>query len=92
MLKKELIEGVSALSGVPKKTVREVLDAMCDVTASALAVGDSVMLAGVGKLTVNHRGPKAARNLKTGEKVIVPARNVVVLAPSDMLTRVVNAS
>lgn len=91
MIKKDLIDNVAALSGKPKTVVREVLDALCDVSTAALATGDSVMLAGLGKLSVSRRGEKRARNLKTGDVIIVPPRNAVMLSASDSLLKAVNA-
>lgn len=90
MLKKDLIKNVAALTGHPQNTVREILDGMCDVTTATLVSGDSVMLAGLGRLSVSRRGPKKARNLKTGEAVIVPARNAILMSPSDGLVKAVN--
>lgn len=91
MIKKDLIDSVAALSGKPKTVVREVLDALCDVSIAALATGDVVMLAGLGKLSVSRRGEKRARNLRTGDVIIVPPRNAVMLSASDALLKAVNA-
>lgn len=91
MLKKDLINQVAAITGKPKTLVREVLDATCDVTIAALATGNSVMLAGLGKLSVSRRGEKRARNLRTGEVIIVPPRNAVMMSASDSLLKAVNA-
>ena len=90
MIKKDLIDNVSALSGKPKTVVREVLDALCDVSTAALATGDAVMLAGLGKVSVSRRGEKRARNLKTGDVIIVPPRNAILFAASDSLLKAVN--
>jgi nucleoid DNA-binding protein len=49
-----------------------------------------VFLFGLGKLKVVERGQKLARNIHTGESVIVPPRKVVVLQPSDPLTEAAN--
>lgn len=91
MLKKDLINQVAAVTGKSKTIVREILDATCDVTIAAMATGNSVMLAGLGKLSVSRRGEKLARNLRTGEKIVVPPRNAILMAPSDALVKAVNA-
>lgn len=91
MLKKDLIDAVASATGKPKVAVREVLDALSDVTHAALSVGDSVMLAGLGRVSVSKRGQKLARNLRTGEPIIVPPRNAVLFAASDSLIKAVNA-
>ena len=90
MLKAELIKRTAYVSGKPQDTVRAVLDAMAAVVKKAISKGDPVMLAGLGKLHVSQRGEKRARNLHTGETVIVPPRKVVLLQPSDSLTDAAN--
>jgi DNA-binding protein HU-beta len=92
MLKKELHKEVAAISGHTEKRVREILEATTDVVLTALAGGASVMLLGLGKISVVQRGPKKARNLHTGEVVTVPARKVAMLRPSDAVHDAVNHS
>jgi nucleoid DNA-binding protein len=90
MLKNELIKRVSFVSGKPQDTVRGVLDATMAVVRRAVSKGDSVMLFGIGKIKVVERGEKQARNIHTGEAVVVPPRKVVVLQPSDPLNEAAN--
>lgn len=82
MLKHELIKEVSTDTGVPQQTVRHVLESVVNTVTSALRVGRPVHLFGLGKLFVSQRGAKKARNLHTGEDVVVPPRNVAVFRPS----------
>ena len=90
MLKNELIKRVAYVSGRPQDVVRGVLDATTAVVRRAISRGDSIFLFGIGKLKVVERGEKLARNIHTGEKVIVPPRKVVVLQPSDPLNEAAN--
>lgn len=91
MLKKDLIDLVAREADMPKKTVGKVMDAILHVSIDALMAGKEVRLFGIGKLYVSRRGPKVARDLHTGARVIVPPRNAVVMAPSDVLVKSVNA-
>lgn len=91
MLKAELIKRTAYVSGKSQENVRSVLDAMVAVVKRAVSKGEPVMLAGVGKLYVAQRGEKQARNIRTGETVIVPPRKVVLLQPSDSLTASANS-
>lgn len=91
MLKKELIERTAYVSGQSQGVVRNVLDAATAVVKKAISRGDHVMLAGLGKLYVVQRGEKRARNLRTGETVIVPPRNAILLQPSDSLVEAANS-
>ena len=90
MLKKDLLAEVARETGHPEPLVRSVLEATKAVTLRALGEGRSVMLLGLGKLSVVHRGPRQARNLHTREAVTVPARNVAVLRFSDAVRDVIN--
>lgn len=91
MLKQEFINRTAHVSGETKTTVRRVLDAAAAVTRRAVGKGESVMLFGLGKLHVVQRGEKRARNIRTGEAVIVPPRNAVLLQPSDSLVEAANS-
>ena len=90
MLKQEFITRTAFVSGESKTTVRRVLDAAAAVTRRAVSKGEAVMLFGLGKIHVAQRGEKRARNLHTGETVIVPPRNAVLLQPSDSLVEAAN--
>lgn len=83
MLKKDLIQKVAKESGHSEKLVRDLLETTTGVVLTALSHGASVMLLGLGKLSIVSRGAKKARNIHTGEVVMVPPRKVPVLRPSD---------
>lgn len=91
MLKKELIKEVAQLTGQTEKLVREVTEAVLSAVLTKLAGGTSVMLLGLGKLSVTRRGEKKARNIHNGDVVIVPPRNVATLRASDAVNDAINA-
>lgn len=88
--KNQLIAEVAHRSGESKATTRAILDAAADVTRDALSEGMGVFLIGVGKLEVHERGEKTARNLHTGERVVVPKRNVILFRPSESVKAAIN--
>jgi DNA-binding protein HU-beta len=90
MKKDHLIRAVSELSDVPACTVRKVLNATADIALESIACGEDVRLFGLGKLTISRRGEKRARNVRTGEIVVVPPRAVPVMKPSEALVRAAN--
>lgn len=90
MLKHEFIKRVAFVSGQSVVTVRNVMAAATAVTKKAVSKGDEVMLCGLGKVKVTSRGEKRARNLHTGETVMVPPRKVVVFQPSTSLSQAAN--
>ena len=82
MLKHELIEAVSILSGQDRDAVRNVLHALKSVVIGEISKGEDVRLSGIGKIYLAHRGERPARNIKTGEMVIVPAHRRAAFRPS----------
>ncbi len=90
MKKQDLISRVARRSGEGRDTVRSVLDATCEVTRDALASGEDVFLFGLGKLEVSHRGEKVARNIWTGQPVVVPPRRVAVYKQSTSVEHALN--
>jgi nucleoid DNA-binding protein len=90
MLKQEFIKRVAYVSGESANTVRSVMSAATAVTKKCVSKGEDVMLFGLGKVKVVQRGEKRARNLHTGETVMVPPRKVVTLQPSTALVQAAN--
>lgn len=90
MKKQELIGRVAKASGRQRDDVRAILDATCEVTKDALANDEDVFLFGLGKLEASSRGPKKARNIWTGEQVVVPPRRVAVFRQSTSVEHALN--
>ena len=90
MLKRDLITSVAEVTGENEVTVRKVFEATTDVVLTALAGGASVMLLGLGKISVTRRGEKTARHMVSGARVTVPARNAAKLRCSDAVHAAIN--
>ncbi len=87
MTKAELVEEVA--EGIrPLLTKREcaiVVDGFLEAVKDALARGDHIEIRGFGTFKVRQRGPRQARNPRTGDPVFVPTREVPVFKPSKLL-------
>ncbi|MGB9885982.1 MAG: HU family DNA-binding protein [Moorellales bacterium] len=81
MNKRELIARVAAATGLEKKAVRTGLEALLATVRETLGQGEKVKLVGFGTFRTAHRKPRPAVNLKTMEKVMLPARRVVTFSP-----------
>lgn len=90
MLKNDLIKNVSDKTGQTRETVRAIFDATLESTLESIRKGEDVMLIGLGKLTTLKRGPKSARNIRTGESVVVAPRTVAHFRPSTQLASAAN--
>lgn len=62
--------------------VKEVLERTFDVIRDEVTGGDTVTIRGFGTFQTKQRKAKPARNINTGETLLVPARKVVVFKPS----------
>jgi nucleoid DNA-binding protein len=60
--------------------------------AAALAAGETVELRGLGTFEPRERRGRTARNPRTGEAVIVPARRYVFFRPCGKLKKAVSAA
>lgn len=76
MTKQELVNSVAEQTGLNSYQVKEVLERTFDV------IRDEVTGGGYGTFQTKQRKAKPARNINTGETLLVPARKVVVFTPS----------
>lgn len=74
---KEFNQAVAEDSGVDLATVKKVMASCFSVKARTLAAGEDVTITGEGKLSVEDRAGRMARNPRTGEAISVPAKKVV---------------
>lgn len=89
--RKELSRQVSRQTGVELKTAEKCVVALLDALTDALAAHNTVTLRNFGRFGVRHIPEKAVINPRTGEAVTIPARRVVVFAPSEKLDRDIRA-
>lgn len=87
MTKADLVEQVAEAigPGVTKKDCALVVDGFINAVKQALVEGEHIELRGFGTFKVQKRKSRMARNPRTGEEVMVPARHVPVFKPSKHL-------
>jgi DNA-binding protein HU-beta len=76
MNKQQLIDAVASQTGMTKKAVADVLDAVLEAVMGAVKKGDTVTLTGFGAFRSVHQAANTKRNPKTGAPVNVAAKNV----------------
>lgn len=76
MNKAQLIDAVANSTGMTKRSVADVLDAVLEEVMSTLKRGDNVTLTGFGTFRSVAQKASVKRNPKTNEPVNVPAKNV----------------
>jgi nucleoid DNA-binding protein len=78
MDKRSIVEAISEELGLPRPQIREVVQQTLDGVVAALAEDGRAELRNFGVFAVRRRKPRKARNPRTGEKVMVPEKLVVV--------------
>ncbi len=84
MTKADLVDQVSEAigPGVTKRDCALVVDALFEAMKHALIRGEHIELRGFGTFKVQERNPRTARNPRSGETVLVPARVQPVFKPA----------
>ena len=74
--KADLVEAVAVKAEISKKEAAAALDALLETMTTALKNRDKVQLIGFGSFVTRERKERKAKNLRTGEQIIVPATTV----------------
>lgn len=83
------MDAVARKTGLKKKDADAAVAAIFDSIAAALANGEEVKLVGFGSFAVPQRATRTARNIRTGEKISVPAARAPVFRAASTLRQVV---
>ncbi len=81
MTKKEIVKAISEELGLTQLKTKEVVQRTLDGIVETLAREGRIELRNFGVFEVKRRAPRKARNPRTGDKVYVPAKNVVTFKP-----------
>lgn len=82
----ELVDKTAALTGFTKADTDNTIRAMLTVVADDLRIGSrEVSFLQVGKLTSVKKPGRVGRNPRTGESVVIPAKNVARFKASSGL-------
>jgi integration host factor subunit beta len=91
MTKSELVEKiVGANTVLTRKESELVVNLVFDAMSNALKKGEKVEIRGFGSFTVRERGPREARNPKSGEVVRIPAKRTPFFKTGKELRERVN--
>ncbi len=85
MTKAELISDVARKTGLPRKDVALVVNAVLESLKEAFFRKERIELRGFGVFVTKNRRPRVGRNPRTKEEVKIPERTVVVFKPSKVI-------
>ena len=87
----DMAEGLFNEMGLNKKEARELVHLFFQELEASLAVGEQVKLSGFGNFDLRDKKERPGRNPRTGEKIPVAARRVVIFRPGQKLKARVKA-
>jgi integration host factor subunit beta len=90
MTKADLIEEVSTVSRLSKKSSEVVVNTFFASIVASLQRQEKIELRGFGSFKLRHRRARIGRNPKTGARVEVPAKVVPYFKPGKDLRELVN--
>ena len=90
MTKAGLVGNVSAKSGLSKKDVESVLDAILESLKDALKLGSQINLPGFGIFAISDRAARTGRNPATGATIQIKASKSVRFKMSSLLKKLLN--
>ena len=87
MTKKDIVLKVAAETGLKQLDVKRAIQRSLETIVDSLARGETVELRNFGIFKVKSRKGRTGRNPRTGEKVPVPPKKVVVFKPGLLMKR-----
>lgn len=77
MTQSQMLDALAKETGMSKKDVKTVLDAMTDLALKEVKKSGEFTIKGIGKLVKKRRKARMGRNPMTGESIKIPAKTVV---------------
>src|SRR6476659_7362148 len=87
--KKELANKISEDIGLTHLKTQDIVQRTLDAIIQTLVSEGRIELRNFGVFEVKQRAPRKARNPRTGDKVFVPAKNVVTFKPGKEMEELV---
>ena len=81
MTKKEMIRRIAAELDINQVLAGKIVQSTLDTILDALVATGKVELRNFGIFKVKKRAPRKARNPKTNEEILVPAKSVICFQP-----------
>lgn len=89
MTKKEIVKKISEEIGLTQLKTKDIVQRTLDAIIHTLVAEGRIELRNFGVFEVKQRAPRKARNPRTGDKVYVPAKNVVTFKPGKEMEELV---
>src|SRR3954452_17294740 len=87
--KKEIVKQISEEIGLTQLKTKDIVQRTLNAIIQTLVTEGRIELRNFGVFEVKRRAPRKARNPRTGDKVSVPAKNVVTFKPRKEMEELV---
>ena len=87
MTKKDIAKKIGEATGIPQVPVTQIVQMLFDGITKTLTEEGNIELRNFGVFKVKKRKPRQARNPRTGESVMVPARRAITFKPGREMQR-----
>ena len=82
MTKAEIVVEVAEQTGVARKDVATVVEAMMETIKNHMVAKENVYLRGFGSFIVKHRAQKTARNISKNTTLVIEAHDLPAFKPA----------
>lgn len=89
MTKLELVEQIAKKNGFKKRHIQVILEDALEFIKQDIAKGETIHLIGFGSFSAVEVKDKKARNIQTGEEIVIPAHKVPHFKPSPKFKELV---
>ena len=88
--KPDIVRAVAEQNGFSLKRSAEIVESTIEIIKKTLESGEDVMICRFGKFCVKEKNQRKARNVITGEELMIPPRRVVRFKCSPKLRAKIN--
>ena len=82
MTKAELTFTIAEKTGIDRKAVLKIVEALMESIKESMQGGEEVYLRGFGSFIIKRRAEKTARNIGANTTIIIPAHDIPAFKPA----------
>ena len=82
MTKADIVAKISEKTGVEKKEVMAIVEALMSVVKNSMCEGKNVYLRGFGTIYIKRRAKKPGRIISRNTTIMIPAHNIAAFKPA----------
>lgn len=83
----DIEEVIMRETGLPRKEIKLIIDTLWEVVQDEVENGTLVRFQGVGRFYLSDRGERPARNMHTGEDIMIGKHKALRFSPSRMYAK-----